>query len=698
MLCYCREHMVGVAFLIDGLSLEFGRCTVAQDLGETVRAVCSISKCWIRCAGVGQSPATRNMCRRCIERNNRPRLARGTNGTVPSRILTNMISGAKNMERGLTILQLLRPHRKVLLLGLLAISGESLADLLEPWPLKIVLDNVIGHKASHGWLFSLISRTSGTEPHQILLFACGMVAVIALLDAVCSYSEKYITTGVGQWVTHDLRRMLYAHVQRLSLAYHDHKETGDLISRVTTDIDAVQTFIVSGLLSILVDILTLAGMIVVMFYVNWQFTLVALAVVPILFVIVYTYTKRVKKASREVRKHEGRLISVVQEVLSSIRVVKAFARENYEIHRLEGESLETVEAALKARTLKAKLLPIVNIITAAGICAVLYFGGSSALRDGLTAGSIVLFLSYINKMYKPMQDISKVMDSYSKADVGYERIQEIIRTDDEMSDAPDARAAPRLKGAVDFEHVDFSYGPESAVLSDVNLHIEAGSSIALVGPTGSGKTTIVNLIARFYDASAGVVKIDDLDVRTLTQKSLRNQMSFVLQDTVLFSGSIWDNIAYGKPEASYREIAKAAEVANAMEFIEKLPGRFDAKVGERGVTLSGGQRQRIAIARAVIRESPILILDEPSSGLDAESEQLVFEALNRLMQGRTSIVIAHRLSTIRNARCIYVVKDGRIVENGIHEELVKREGGVYRQLYETQFSTEEGLAVLAGAP
>ncbi len=607
-----------------------------------------------------------------------------------------MASSVKKFGSGLTILELLRPHKKLLWLGLLAISGESIADLLEPWPLKIVLDNVISHKASHGWLFSLIRSTSGTEPHQILIFACCAVAAIELLDAVCSYSEKYITTSVGQWVTHDLRRMFYAHVQRLSLAYHDQKQTGDLISRVTTDIDSVQTFIVSGLLSVLVDILTLVGMIVVMFYVNWQFTLVALAVVPILFMIVFTYTKRVKKASREVRKHEGRLLSVVQEVLGSIRVVKAFARENYEIERFEGESLETVEAALKARALKARLLPIVNIVTAAGVCAILYFGASSALRNGLTAGSIVLFLSYISKMYKPMQDISKIMDSYSKADVGYERIQEIIRTDDEMGDSPNAKVAPRLKGNVDFEHVDFSYGSEPAVLSDVNLHIGAGSSIALVGPTGAGKTTIANLIARFYDPSSGVVKIDGIDVRTLTQKSLRDQISFVLQDTVLFSGSIWNNIAYGKPEASYREIAKAAEAANAMEFIEKLPGRFSAQIGERGVTLSGGQRQRIAIARAVIRESPILILDEPSSGLDAGSEQLVFEALDRLMHGRTSIVIAHRLSTIRNATCIYVIKDGRIVENGVHEELVRREGGVYRELYDIQFSTEEGTTVLAG--
>ena len=600
-----------------------------------------------------------------------------------------MVPATNRMQRGITILQLLQPHYRLLGLGLLAIGGESIADLLQPWPLKIVLDNVIAHKSSHGWLFAFIRRTAGTAPHQILLFACVSVGLIALLDAVCTYSEKYITTSVGQWVTHDLRRTLYAHVQKLSLAYHEHTPTGDLISRVTSDIDSVQTFIVSGLLSILVDIMTLAGMIGVMFYINWRFTLVALAVVPFLFAIVYAYTRRVKKASREVRRHESRLLSVVQEVLGSIRVVKAFSREGYEVQRLEGESLETVEAALKARALKARLVPMVTLVTSAGVCAILYFGGISALQGGLTAGSIVLFLSYIGKMYKPMQDMSKIMDTYTRAAVGYERIQEIIGTDDRMRDAPGAKKAPPFKGRIDFEHVDFAYSPGQQVLFDINLHIEPGSCVALVGPTGSGKTTIANMVARFYDPSAGSVKIDGIDVRTLTQKSIRDQLSFVLQDTVLFSGSIWDNIAYGKPEATYGEIARAAEAANAMEFIEKLPGKFNAEAGQRGVALSGGQRQRIAIARAVIRRSPILILDEASSGLDSASEQLVFEALDRLMVGRTSVVIAHRLSTIRNAACIYVVKEGRIVESGIHAELLQKENGVYRELHTIQFNTDE---------
>jgi ATP-binding cassette, subfamily B, bacterial len=592
-------------------------------------------------------------------------------------------------KRGLSIWELLRPHQAQLWLGLVAITGESVADVLGPWPLKIVLDNVIGHKQSHGWLMRFIYATAGDAPRNILLFACIAVLVIALLDAICTYGEKWVTTTVGQWVTHDLRRRLYAQVQRLSLAYHDQSKTGDLISRVTSDIDSIQTFIVSGLLSIIVDVATIAGMIGVLFYLSWRLTLVAMTVVPVLFAIVYTYTRRVKKFSREVRKHEGKMLSVVQEVLGSIRVVKAFSRENYEVQRLEGESLETVEAALKARRLKARLVPAVSIVTGVGTCLVLYFGGTSALTAGVTGGTITVFLSYIKSMYKPMQDISKIMDSYSKADVGYERIKEVIESDGEMRDAPDAITAPKLRGYIDFEHVDFGYTDERLILHDINLHIRAGTTVALVGPTGSGKSTLVNLIPRFYDATSGTVRIDRYDVKKLRQKSLRDQISLVLQDTVLFSGSIWDNIAYGRPEATSAEIVAAARAANALEFIEKLPQKFDTTVGERGVMLSGGQRQRIAIARAIIRNSPILILDEPSSGLDAESEHLVFEALDRLMEGKTSIVIAHRLSTIRNASCIYVIKDGQVVESGTHDELMQHEDGLYRHLHDVQFSVNE---------
>lgn len=582
------------------------------------------------------------------------------------------------------------------MLGLLAAIGESLTNLLEPWPLKIVLDNVLKSRPIHGWLNPLIESVAGTAPLAILTFAAIAVLVIAILGALCSYAEKYFTTSVGQWVMHDMRRTLYSHIQRMSLGFHDQSQTGDLISRVTSDIDAVQSFITSGLLGALVNGLTLLGMVGVMFYINWRFTLIALSVAPVLFLVIYRYTRRIKTAAREVRKKEGEIVSVVQEVLTSIRVVKAFAREDYEQHRLEEQSLESVELALRARGLKARLSPLVEIIVAVGTAMVLWFGGRMALTGSLSAGSLILFIWYLGKMYKPMQDLSKMTDAYSKAAVGYERIQEVLAIERDVQDLPGARNAPRLRGKIEFENVSFSYDHNKPTLTDVSLKIEPGQVAALVGPTGAGKTTVINLIPRFYDPSSGLVKIDGFDIRRIKQKSLREQISFVLQDTLLFHGPIWQNIAYGKPDASRREILRAAELANASEFIEKMPEGYDTLVGERGVTLSGGQRQRIAIARAIIRNTPILILDEPSSGLDAASEHLVFEALDRLMEGKTCVIVAHRFATIRRADIIFVVQDGSIVETGKHEELLKS-GGLYSELHELQFQTVEPVGPIAGS-
>jgi ATP-binding cassette subfamily B protein len=594
---------------------------------------------------------------------------------------------ARNLK-GFKLTSLLRPHLKLLVIGFLAVLGEGVANLLEPWPLKVVLDNVLKSKPMQGWLNNWILWTFGNDKLGVLKFAALAVLAIAIVGAGCSYVEKYVTTSVGQWVTHDLRRTLYSHIQRLSLAYHDHKQTGDLISRVTGDIDAIQSFIVSGLLDAMINSITLLGMLGVMLYLNWKFTLIALSVAPLLFLVVFSYTRRIKKASREVRKKEGEIVSVMQEVLSSIHVVKAFAREDYEQKRLEEESLEGVEIGLRARSLKAKLAPLVEVIVAVGTCLVLWFGASMVLSGALSAGSLVLFIWYLGKMYKPMQQLSKMTDAYSKAVVGYERIREIFDTDNEVKDLPGARRAPQFKGGIEFEHVSFGYEPATFVLKDVSFQIEPGQVAAVVGPTGAGKSTIISLIPRFYDPTSGVVKIDGQDVRRFQQKSLRQQISFVLQETLLFHGPIWNNIAYGKPEATRAEILRAAEMANAHEFIEKLPDGYNTILGERGVTLSGGQRQRIAIARAVIRNTPILILDEPSSGLDAASEKLVFEALDRLMEGKTSIVIAHRLATIRRANCIFVLDGGAIVERGTHEELM-RSGGLYSQLHDIQFAHEE---------
>jgi ATP-binding cassette subfamily B protein len=593
-------------------------------------------------------------------------------------------------SRRLSIRELLKPHFGRLFLGLLAVIGEGIANLLEPWPLKVVLDDVLRGRESHAGVMRWIDHFIGTDKLAMLKFACAAVLLIAVLDAVCSYAEKFLTTSVGQWIAYDLRGTIYAHIQKLSLAFHDQKRTGDLISRVTDDIDSIQSFITSGLLNLLVNVITLVGMIGVMLYLNWKFTLIALSVAPVLFFIVFTYTRRIKKAAREVRKKEGEITSVVEEVLSSIRVVKAFAREDYEVRRLEEQSLEGVEIALRARSLKAKLTPIVGIIVAVGTCLVLWFGARLVMYGGLSAGSLVVFILYLGKMYKPMQELSKMTDTYSKAAVGYERILEVLQTEREVKDVRGAIRAPRFKGEIEFEHVAFAYDPNSPILKDVSLKIESGQVAALVGPTGAGKTSIISLIARFYDPVSGVVKIDGKDIRRYKQKSLRQQISFVLQETMLFHAPVWQNIAYGKPEATREEIIKAAELANASEFIDKLSDGYDTLLGERGMTLSGGQRQRIAIARAVIRNTPILVLDEPTSGLDSSSEKLVFEALDRLMKNKTTIVIAHRLSTVRNADIIFVVDDGCIVESGRHDELIKEEG-LYAELHHLQFDTEGSI-------
>src|SRR5579862_7952637 len=595
-------------------------------------------------------------------------------------------------RHSLHITDLLRPHVKTLSLGLLAVIGEGVANLLEPWPLKIVLDTVLKSKPLQGWLGHLIQSTVGDDKLAILKLSAIAALVIASTGALSSSTEKYLTTSVGQWVMHDLRRTLYSHIQRLSLAYHDQKQTGDLISRVTGDIDAIQSFVASGILGALINCLTLVGMVGVMFYINWRFTLIALSVAPVLFVLIYSFTRSIKKASRELRKKESEIVSVIQEVLSSIHVVKAFAREDYEQHRLEEESLESVEIALRARSLKAKLSPIVEIIVACGTSLVLWFGARMVLAGSLSAGSLVVFILYLAKMYKPMQELSKMTDAYSKAIVGYERVREVLETEGEVIDLPGARQAGRLKGEIEFQDVHFSYQQAGAVLKNMSFRIEPGQVAAFVGPTGAGKTTIISLIPRFYDVTSGVVKIDGQDVRRFKQKSLRQQISFVLQDTVLFHAPVWHNIAYGKPEASRSEILHAAEIANAHEFIDKMPDGYNTMIGERGITLSGGQRQRIAIARAVLRNSPILILDEPSSGLDAGSEKLVFEALDRVMEGKTAIVIAHRLATVRRADVIFVIEDGTIVERGGHEELLQA-GGLYSKLYALQFSEDTSEAL-----
>ena len=601
--------------------------------------------------------------------------------------MTDIVPRALRSRKVLSIAGLLRPHWIPMTLALLAVAGEAAASLLEPWPLKIVLDYLLQSRPLPGWM-TPVAGVLGGGTLAVLNLAVVAVAVIAIAGAISSYANTALTTNVGQWVMHDLRRTLYHHIHRLSLAEHDEKQTGDLVGRVTSDIESIQSFVTTALLGMVTNALTLAGIIGVMLYVNWRFTLISLSIAPVLFLVVYLFTRRIKKTSRDVRKKESELLSIVAEVFSSIRVVKAFAREEYEERRFERHSLENVEAALVARNVKMKLAPVVDIIVATGTCLMLWYGARLVIAGQLTAGALVVFLLYLGKMYKPMRDLSKATDTVSRAGVGFERIREVLETEGGVRNQRNARKAAAFKGAITFDGVSFGYGPDQVILDDVSFAIAPGQVAAFVGPTGGGKTTIINLVARFYDPVSGTVTIDGTDIRGFTLQALRDQISFVLQDTLLFHAPIWQNIAYGRPDASRAEIVHAAELANAHEFIEEMAEGYDTMVGERGVTLSGGQRQRIAIARAVIRNTPILVLDEPTSGLDAQAERAVFEALDRLMTGKTCIVIAHHLTTILGADIIFVVRDHRLAERGTHEQLLAA-GGLYAELYSIQFGEQE---------
>jgi ATP-binding cassette, subfamily B, bacterial len=590
---------------------------------------------------------------------------------------------------------LLRPHWKGVAVALVAVVGITAADLLQPWPLKVVLDHVLAGRPVPGWLASVIDSFGG-DKNIILMFAVMSVAVITVIDSVSSYIETYVMTSIGQWVAHDIRQKVYHHIERLSLSYYDQRQTGELITRMTSDIDAIQSLITTGLMDALIDFLTVTGMLGIMLYLNWRFSLIGLAITPLLFVLVYKYKRRIKQVTRSARKKETEVLSTIQEVFSSIRVVKAFAREDFEERRFARESREQVETALKAREIKARLSPLVDIILAGGTCLVLWYGARLVQSGVLTSGALVVFMLYLRKLYSPLKDLAKMTNIFSRAAIGLEAIREVMREEEQASKNADASIVPDVRGAIDFEHVHFSYTAARPAVNDVTLSIQAGTVAAFVGPTGAGKTTLINLIPRFYDVVSGTIRIDGEDIRNFPLESLRRNISFVLQDTVLFRAPVWQNIAYGRLEASRDEIVRAAKLANADEFISKLPEGYETMVGERGVTLSGGQRQRIAIARAIIRNAPILIMDEPTTGLDAASEQLVPQALNNLMQGRTCIINAHRLATIRNADVIFVMKEGGIVEQGTHQQLLAR-GGLYAMLHEIQFSRhEEESRLVAG--
>ncbi len=580
---------------------------------------------------------------------------------------------------------LIRPYRTWIVIVFVAMMVETAASIAAPWPLKVVLDNALGHDKLPAWLAWVHDLGIDRDTMGLALFAALAAITIAILDAIADYIDNYYTESVGQWVAHDLRIRIYDHLHRLSLGYYSTHQTGTLLSTLTSDVSTVQDFASSATLSIIVDMMTIVGMLVIMFWLNWDFALIAVGVTPFLLLFVMRFKKAVKDATREVRRRQSEIVAVAQQGLGSVRSVSAFDRQDLESQRMGEASRATVQAALKARRVKSLLGPVVSVVVAFCTGFVLWHGTALILTDAMTVGALTVFLAYLAKFFKPVQDLAKMTNTIAQTAIGLERIQTILSADDMIPEKPDAKAPPPLRGEVTFDHVAFGYDKDTPVLTDVTFTVKPGQVIGVVGGTGSGKSTIVSLIPRFYDPTAGRVLIDGVDVRDFELHPLRRQIGFVLQETVLFRGTLRDNIAYGRPGgATDEEIVAAAKLANADEFIAKMPHGYDTVVGERGDTLSGGQRQRIGIARAVIRNNPILILDEPTAALDTESERLVIEGLERLMKGRTVITIAHRLSTIRDADNIIVLAGGVVAEQGTHDQLLAR-NGLYADLYHVQF-------------
>jgi ABC-type multidrug transport system fused ATPase/permease subunit len=582
---------------------------------------------------------------------------------------------------------LIRPYRITLLAILFAMIVQTVMSIAGPWPLKIVLDNVVGSHKAPAWLDGFLGHAlGGHSKMQIAFAAAAALVVFAALGALASYVANYYTTSVGQWVANDLRMRTYHHLQQLSLSYYSQHQTGALVSTITADVQTIQAFASGATLDIAVDLLTIVGMLAIMFWLNWDFTLIAIAVTPFMLLFVGRFKKALKKATREVRVQQSNIVAVVEQGLESIRVVKAFGRQDLADKDLEAVSRATVDAALKARRIKALLAPVVAVTVSICAAVVLWRGSALILRGVMTAGALTVFLTYLTKFFKPVQDLATMTNSIAQTAVGVERVQAILDADAVIPEHPEAKEVQQFTGDIAFDHVAFAYDTEAPVLHDVTFHIAPGQMVGVVGATGGGKSTIVSLIPRFYDPTAGTILIDGVDIREYKVQALRSQIAYVLQETILFQGTLAENIAYGRPEATREEIIQAAKLADAHEFIVTMPHGYDSIVGERGETLSGGQRQRIGIARAIIRNNPILILDEPTAALDTESERVVMKALKELMRGRTVITIAHRLSTVRDADLILVLKDGVVAEQGTHDELLNL-GGAYSELYRVQFET-----------
>jgi ATP-binding cassette subfamily B protein len=578
------------------------------------------------------------------------------------------------------LLEYLRGAKGGLFLAALCMLGVTLTELLKPWPLAILFDHVLGDEPLPQYLSFAGGLFQGGKILPLVAVSVAII-VIAGLTAAFAYLQIYLTSRIGSELVYTLRRRLFAHLQRLSLSFHNRSRSGEHLTKIVSDTNTLRDTFTEVALNSASQVLTFAGMFAIMFALNWQLALVALATIPFLVgTLVFRY-RAAKSSSKKQRKKEEEIANRISEALSTVPLVQAFSRESHEEERFDGESAEYLQESIRNARIEAVATRSVLVISAFGTAAVVLYGALQVLGGYLTIGALLVFTQYLQSLYKPVRSMTKFSTKFSKASVSAGRIGEVLQVEPEIRDRPDAIEAKDVRGEVVFEGVSFDYGDGKGVLENVSFTVRPGQQVALVGSSGAGKSTLVSLILRLYDAQRGSVYVDGVDVREYKRKSLRQEIGIVLQGSVLFGTTVRENIAYGKLDASMEEIAAAAKVANAHDFIEELEDGYDTVIGERGDTLSGGQRQRIAIARAVIRNAPILILDEPMTGLDAKSEARIREALDRLMAGKTCFLITHDLQTAADADLVLLLEEGRVVEQGNHDELVAKSRH-YRRLLE----------------
>jgi ABC-type multidrug transport system fused ATPase/permease subunit len=576
-------------------------------------------------------------------------------------------------------LSYLRPYRRSAAGAIGLTLVLSLVALAQPWPVALIVDGVLGKKQRPGWVVDLVGNGSGA----LILVAVAASLGITLLNGGLTIVNELVTTRVHERMILDLRSEMFRHAQRLSLGYHDDTRTGALMYQINNQADAVGAVAVS-LPPLLQSLLTLVGMIWIAARIDAQLALLAVSVVPFIWWCTGYYGNHVEPELHRVRALEGRSLSIVHEAMAMLRVIVAFGREDQEYRRFRTQGEETVDARVKLTVRQTVFNLAVSFITALGTAAVLGVGAHKVLNGDITGGQLLVVLAYVAGVYAPLEVLSSSMAQFQENFISLEHSFELLDTPTEIDESPDAVTLSPPRGALSFDNVSFSYKSRADALRGVSFTVPIGSAVAIVGPTGAGKSTLASLLPRFHDATHGSVRIDGHDVRDLTLASLRAQYSIVLQEPLLFTGSIADNLAYGRPGAPREEVEEAARAANAHDFITRLPKGYDTPLGERGAKISGGERQRIAVARAFLRDAPILVLDEPTSSIDSRTESVILDALERLMEGRTTIMIAHRLSTVRGVDQILVLEHGRIVQRGTHDDLIEDEDGMYRQLWDAQ--------------